>query len=295
MNTLNIIQSTVGTEEVNVSIISALYNAAKDTSDCTLQGRLHSTQAYEDHVEYLQNRFPQLYLNVDQQYISFHDSLVESLCIQHYINKYNGASNMIGLTKQQAANVTTLNSNNNSNAPGSILNNQSVVSFDELKYFTGVTKLTQDSMNGASTLRFINLKNISVLGKTCLQSITNLSYKIFQDNTVLTEIADNMTPFSGTTFENNKLVLPSSITYIGTNAFSRAAISKLYFRSTTPPTFATVSGLPSTTVIYCPTGTLSAYQTAISGLTSPGGNVVQEYDYSTDPDGLLTPWSSSEI
>lgn len=69
MTHLYIEQNTGLTEEVNSSIISKLYELAisgdlDETSD--LKGRLHSTTGYGNQVEYLNNSFPDLHIQVDE-------------------------------------------------------------------------------------------------------------------------------------------------------------------------------------------------------------------------------------
>lgn len=94
-------------------------------------------------------------------YIEFEDPAVEAICVA------NWSSDGIGLTKEDAAAVTSL---------GSVFNrNSEIATFNELgKYFTGVTSLSNAVFYNATNLRNVDLDNVVTLGSEVFSGCTQL-------------------------------------------------------------------------------------------------------------------------
>ena len=127
MTHLYIEQNTGLTEEVNSSIISKLYELAisgdlDNTSD--LKGRLHSALGYQNEIDYLNNKYSELYISADQMYIKFEDPIVERICATTW-------GDGTGITIAQAASVTNIGT--------AFQGNTQITKFNEFKYFTGLT------------------------------------------------------------------------------------------------------------------------------------------------------------
>lgn len=100
-------------------------------------------------------------------YINFADAEVERVLMA------NGIGDGIGITKQDAKAVTSISN--------WFKNNTTVTSFDELRYFTGITNLVGYWNNGAfqgcTNLRGIVLPpNMTVVGQSSFQGCTALEY-----------------------------------------------------------------------------------------------------------------------
>ena len=135
-------------------------------------------------------------------YIPFEDSNVEAVLMS------KGVGDGIGITYKDAAKVTTISTWFKSNAD--------ITSFDELKYFTGVTALENSAFYGCSALKSITLPS----------SISSISYYAFKSCTVLEEVKNFENTsieilqdeiFRGTSLKS--IVLPRTVTLINNNAF----------------------------------------------------------------------------
>jgi|GEM_PF-2913680 len=85
-------------------------------------------------------------INATSGYIDFADAAVEEICIANF------SSDGVGVTYADAKNVTSI---------GTLFKgNTEITSFDELKYFTGVTSLSGGAFSGCTGLMSIDLRNI---------------------------------------------------------------------------------------------------------------------------------------
>lgn len=85
-----------------------------------------------------------------------------------------------------------------------------------------------------------------------------------------------------------KIVLPSTLTTIGNGALQRLySMQKMYIKAVSPPTLTSgLTFLSANAVIYVPTGSLSAYQSATNW--SSYSSQIVEYNYTLDPDNVTS-------
>lgn len=125
MTHLRIEQNNGVIEEVNISIITKLYEIAFAGLDVSsnLKGRLHTPVSYRSHIEYLTGTYPELYINSDDYAIPFEDPNMIT-----YLNSIGVGNNGVVTEAQAAAATIVANSQNTE-----------VTKFNELKYFTNIT------------------------------------------------------------------------------------------------------------------------------------------------------------
>lgn len=102
MKNVTIQQNTSYTETVSSVLIDKLFNLARNNEiTMELSGRLSTNAAYEDSVEYLTNKFKNLYIDVKDSnyYIRFADSVFEQICVSNF------STDKIGVTKQDLSSV----------------------------------------------------------------------------------------------------------------------------------------------------------------------------------------------
>ena len=134
--------------------------------------------------------------------ITFADANVKALCVQNWDTNGDGE-----LSEAEAAAVTNL---------GTVFRrNQTITTFNELQYFTGLTSVGDSAFYNCSTLTSVTIPN----------SVTSIGKGSFQICSALTSAA---IPNSVTTIGNNafrrcsmtSVTIPNSVTSIGDGAFS---------------------------------------------------------------------------
>ncbi|MBQ1758911.1 MAG: leucine-rich repeat domain-containing protein, partial [Prevotella sp.] len=90
--------------------------------------------------------------------IHFDDAVVENLCVENWDTNGDGH-----LSKIEAANVTSL---------GKVFReNDEIISFNELQYFTGLTALNDSAFKGCTELKYVILpKDMTTIGKNAFQN-----------------------------------------------------------------------------------------------------------------------------
>lgn len=154
MTHLRIEQNNGVIEEVSSSVISKLYEIAHAGLDVSsnLQGRLHTSVAYEDEIDWLTQTYTDLYINADAKYIRFADPEVSRILV-------SGWGDGVGITQTQVQSITNLND--------VFYNNTSIQHFDDLNKLTGLTTLKQNEFRNCSNLVSVNLSgitNLEILG-----------------------------------------------------------------------------------------------------------------------------------
>lgn len=143
---LKITQASDRVEVVNSQVIDKLYRFAYEdqsigvasqitSGENDIVGYIRSAAAYQDAVEYLRAKFPNLTIDIpnNNYYIRFEDPAVEQLCMQYISSDHNGVS------LADAYNITSFNLNDNSFSI--FQGNTQITKFNELKYFTRLAQI----------------------------------------------------------------------------------------------------------------------------------------------------------
>ena len=148
-------------EHVTSTIIDDLYNLSHGenlTQDSELEGYLTTQAAYEDAVEYLTDTYPNLTIVSAAYYIRFADPYV----LEALINA--GFGDGVGITTANAA---------VDNISNTFVNNKSITSFEEFKYYTSRNQSGM-SFVGCSNLERVDISNCSKL--PTFSNCNNLEY-----------------------------------------------------------------------------------------------------------------------
>ena len=111
-------------EQTNVSILETLYNYVSSEeldNSSNLSGSLTSLHGYQEHADYLCNKYPNLQINITQPYILFKDPIIQDICARQWGDGF-------GVTMNQAQNQT-------GELDFIFENNSDITSFDEFQYF----------------------------------------------------------------------------------------------------------------------------------------------------------------
>ena len=147
----------------------------------------------------------------DKENIQFEDLQVKAICCKNWDTNNDGE-----LSYAEAAAVTTI---------GTKFKGSSIIAFNELKYFTGITYLYNGAFSECSSLWKLTIP----------QGVTDIQGSVFKSCTSLTNITipNSVTTigssaFSGGTALNN-ILLPNSVTSIGSSAFNGCSKTKLIY------------------------------------------------------------------
>ena len=168
MTHLKVEQGTGTIEQVDKSVIAKLYESlANNTLDqsSNLQGRIHTSATYQEYIDYIRAKYPDLYITSDNIYIKFADSAVENVL-------KTAIGDGIGVTIAQAQATT------NSQISNLFSKNTNITQFDELRFFTSVTNMP--TFNGCTSLQHIQIP----------PSLKNVQYSSLNNCTSLTSIGD---------------------------------------------------------------------------------------------------------
>lgn len=128
---------------------------------------------YQQDVDVIEEAFPQLTMHYPMIYIRFEDPAVETICADQW-------GDGTGLTKEQAAVPTTLGTYFRANT--------NITSFDELKYFTGLTTLNGSSTGSAAFYGCTQLTSVTfpstmtTIQGNAFNGCTSLAYLNNTDN-----------------------------------------------------------------------------------------------------------------
>ena len=215
--------------------------------------------------------------------IEFKDPYVKTICVAAWDT--DGDSE---LSYVEATAITTLGTK--------FKGNTLIESFEELKYFTHLTSIDDDTFNACTALTSIQIPaSVETIGLRAFKSCSSLANITFEKGSILRDIkggskmaSDYMSidyygAFSDcsaltaieipasvesigvaaffTCFALTTIELPASIKTIETYSFSGCGkLANIYSRSTTPPTLEAT--LPSEAKIYVPIGSENAYKIA---------------------------------
>lgn len=150
MTHLRIEQNNGVIEEIDSSIITKLYEIAFSGLDVSsnLKGRLHSAKAYGNQIDWLTSHYNDLYITVDDKYISFADPEVEKILVDLW-------GDDIGLTEYDASTITEIPSSTQ------FRGNTNIISFNELSKFINCKNIESYAFDGCTNLKSIDLSNVT--------------------------------------------------------------------------------------------------------------------------------------
>lgn len=164
MSNLSIIQSKSSIEQVTSAVIEKLYQlaltskAADPNSSFTmnLQGNISAPAAYEDSVEYLQQKFQDLIINipVGKFYLRFKDPVIEQWCIAH-------CGDGVGVTQADAAGIVKDSDFWGHANVMSTEEKDQVTSLDDFKYFTGTPSTSSTVMRNITNATEITFPSVT--------------------------------------------------------------------------------------------------------------------------------------
>ena len=163
------------------------------------------------------------------KYIRFKDPEVARICIA------NWSSDGVGVTKEDAAKVTT------SMLKTTFRDNTLIKSFDELKFFTGLTYIYSNGFSGCSNLEALTLpptvKTLEggaflgciKLATINLKNITSITGNSFQENILsriefsdaITNIGNRGFIYTGANRDMTVIIRRASVPTLGSNVFRR--------------------------------------------------------------------------
>ena len=145
MTHLKVEQNTGTIEQVDKSVIAELYELLAYNvldSSSNLQGRIHTSATYQEYIDYIRAKYPDLYITSDNIYIKFADEAVENVL-------KNSIGDGIGVTIAQAQATT------NAQISDLFNGNTNITQFDEFRFFTSVTNMPV--FNGCTNLQHIQI------------------------------------------------------------------------------------------------------------------------------------------
>ena len=163
--------------------------------------------------------------------ISFSDSKVKALCLQNWDKNGDGE-----LSVKEASEVTDL---------GDVFKRSSITSFDELKWFTGLSRINEHAFDGCDLLVSITIpSNVTTIDDYvfsnchCLSFITIPNsviaignYTFFYSGLTSVTLPLNLTSIGNSVFEGceslKSITIPNSVTSIGRSAFSNTGLTSL--------------------------------------------------------------------
>lgn len=188
-------------------------SAFQNTNNCPIYVPDASVEAYRTATNWSSyaDRIHPLSEIEGSPYIAFEDPAVEAICVE------NWSSDGIGLTKEDAAAVTDIGDK--------FKNNTEIVSFDEFRYFTGVTKVGAMLYYDSGFRGCTNLERI-----TLPDSVVDLGYNSFYNTKISTINMEHVVRMHAQVFFNcanlsGDIVAESLTTMIGEFQFYGTSIN----------------------------------------------------------------------
>lgn len=148
----------------------------------------------------------------DNNIIQFADPNVKAICVQYWDSNGDGE-----LSKQEAEAVTTLKTDHGDGTYGdpAFKDNTAITSFDELKYFTGLTSIESGAFNGCTNLKTVIVpEGVETIADDAFKGCTEL---------LTVSLPDGLTKIGSSAFQSaSKLFairLPETLTEIESFAF----------------------------------------------------------------------------
>lgn len=217
-------------------------NGVIDHSTITLHVPFGATEAYSNH-DYWKTFHILLPSEIN---IDFADAKVKDICVGTETGW--DTNNDRELSLAEAAAVTDI---------GSYFNSDEITTFDEFRYFTGVTTIPSGAFNGCTALTSI----------TFPESLTTIEMWAFQNCSALTNlvIPEGVTTIGWLAFRSYTgiVTLPSTLTSLDSSSFEAAAGAKVSWPE--PPAaltqdFYSAFGSTRNKLLYVPIGSYDIYE-----------------------------------
>ena len=199
--------------------------------------------------------------------IKFVDMAVKSVCVKNWDTNGDGE-----LSYEEAASVTTIKR--------AFKENESIASFDEFQYFTGITAIDDEAFRDCKNLYSISIpKNVKTIGNRAFYCAKIEGSYIYYTSSLSTiSLPDGLISIGDYTFERcnflKSITIPASVTLIGASALN-CTVQDIYFKPSNPPTFGSKYIGTNSTKIYVPKGSVEQYK-AVEGLNAME---IIEYDF----------------
>lgn len=158
-----IIQQSNITEQVSSQLVDKLYTLASTnalTNDSNLQGSITASILYDDAIQYLRTKFSNLIISATDYYIRFADANILNALLA---NNYGDGT---GITISELAAKSS---------PASIVKATNATKFNEFRYWTSVTGLPSNAFYQWSTITEITLPStLTSLGTNAFAGCTSL-------------------------------------------------------------------------------------------------------------------------
>ena len=218
---------------------------------------------YQDSVDMLKNVFTKLRLVMDGiPAIRFADPEVLRVLLNATVGVYNDIRKVDKdgdgmLTEEELSSLTTL-SNRNDNVYSIFKGNTVVETFNEFRYFTGLTELNSNTFMECSSLREISLP----------EGYTFLAHSMFVSSGLESlTVPEGYTTLGNQVFNNCQKLkvvrLPASITNMGDDVFRGVKdVTTIICHAIVPPFFTGWGWSSRPAAIYVPDDAVEAYKTA---------------------------------
>lgn len=219
---INIEQNTSLIENVNIKIMSKLYELMTGTVDpyddenlldhnSNIVGSVNISYIYDYQYNFITHEYNNCFINYRDTYLYIKDPYVKQVLLD------NNFGDDIGVLMSIARSATTI-----PNFGGTQNNkNTDIVSFDELQYFTNVTSLDSNFQHTGDQFLSVDLRNVRNISRTFYQSGIH-QVKNFQ----------NVVSIPGQSFENAKnleLLDVHSVTGLGWQSLIGTKLTELHF------------------------------------------------------------------
>ena len=248
MTHLKVEQNTGTIEQVDKSIVTKLYRTVNSDlldQSSNLQGRIHTAATYQEHIDAIRAKYPDLYITSDNIYKYFEDPIIEKVFA-------NWVGDGIGSTMSQLNSITSLPRYKFAEVQN--VDSANITSFNELGQLTTIKTLGNFCFRNCSGLVSIDTSNIERLESCCFYGcsslqqldLSNVKYTGQQFLNLCSSLPGylyfpSIEQIDAGSFQNSsfqKLEFGPNLTTIGATSFwDSRQLNTLIFHSTTVPSF----------------------------------------------------------